>query len=130
MLGDIIQFTLSSTKSVNIASFSNSLSPITAWCFLFWNVVVVQLLSGVWLFVTSWNVACQASLSLTIPQTSLKLMSIESVMPSNYLILCRPLFLLPSIFPSIRVFLINQLLALVGQSIEASASASVLPVNI
>ena len=59
-----------------------------------------------------------------------KLMSIESVMPSNHLILCRPLFLLSSIFPSIRVFSSKSLLASGGQSIGASASASVLPMNI
>ena len=53
---------------------------------------------------TSWTAACQASLSFTISQSLLKLMSTESVMPSNHLILCRPLLLLPSIFPSIRVF--------------------------
>ena len=53
---------------------------------------------------TPWTAACQASLSFTISQSLLKLMSIESVMPSNHLILCRPLLLLPSIFPSIRVF--------------------------
>ena len=56
------------------------------------------------LFVTPWTAACQASLSITNFQSLLKLMSIESVMPSNHLILCRPLLLLPSIFPSIRVF--------------------------
>ena len=56
------------------------------------------------LFATPWTAACQASLSITNSQSLLKLMSIESVMPSNYLILCRPLLLLPSIFPSIRVF--------------------------
>ena len=69
-----------------------------------YGVVVVQLLSRVHLFVTPWTAACQASLSSTISQSLLKLMSIESVMPSNHLILCRPLLLLPSIFPSIRVF--------------------------
>ena len=53
---------------------------------------------------TPWTVACQASLSITNSQSLLKLMSIESVMPSNHLILCCPLLLLPSIFPSIRVF--------------------------
>ena len=51
-----------------------------------------------------WTAACQASLSFTISQSLLKLMSVESVMPSNYLVLCHPLFLLPSILPSIRVF--------------------------
>ena len=64
----------------------------------------VQSFSHVWLFVTPWTAACQASLSITNPQSLPKLMSIESVMPSNYLILCCPLFLLPSIFPSIKVF--------------------------
>ena len=65
---------------------------------------VVQSLSGVQLFSTPWTAAHQASLSFTISQSLLKLMSIESVMPSNLLILCRPLLLLPSLFPSIRVF--------------------------
>ena len=63
-----------------------------------------QSLSRVRLFATPWTAARQASLSLTNSRSLLKLMSIESVMPSNHLILCRPLFLLPSIFPSIRVF--------------------------
>ena len=66
--------------------------------------VVVQVVSCVQLFSTSWTAACQASLSFTISQSWLKLMSIESMMPSNHLILCRPLLLPPSIFPSIRVF--------------------------
>ena len=66
--------------------------------------IVVQLLSHVRLFATPWTAAHQASLFFTISQSLLKLMSIESVMPSNHLILCYPLFLLPSIFPSIRVF--------------------------
>ena len=64
----------------------------------------VQSLSRVWLFATPWTAACQASLSITSSWNLLKLMSIESVMPSNHLILCRPLLLVPSIFPSIRVF--------------------------
>ena len=63
----------------------------------------VQSLSRVQLFETPWTAACQASLSITSSLSLLKLMSIESVVPSNNLILCRPL-LLPSIFPSIRVF--------------------------
>ena len=67
-------------------------------------VVVVQSPSHVWLFMTPWTAACQASLSITNSQSLLKLMSIESVMPSNHLILCHPLLLLPSIFPSITVF--------------------------
>ena len=72
-----------------------------------------------------------ASLSITNSQSLLKLMSIESVMPSNHLILCYPLFLLPSIFPSIRVFFpVCWLFASGGQSIGASALASVIPMNI
>ena len=67
-------------------------------------VVLVQSLSPVWLFVTPRNAACQASLSFTISLSSLKLISIESVMPSNDFIPCHSLFLLPSMFPSIRVF--------------------------
>ena len=66
--------------------------------------VFVQSLNLVRLFATSWAVAHQASLSFTISLTLLKLMSIESVMPSSHLILCHPLILLPSIFPRIRVF--------------------------
>ena len=72
----------------------------------------VQLLSCVWLFATPWTAACQDSLSITISCNLLKLMSIESVMPSNHLILCHPLLLLPSIFPSIRVFSMSQFFAI------------------
>ena len=68
------------------------------------NISTVQLLSCVQLFVTPWTAARQASLSITNSWGLPKLMSIESVMPSNYLILCHPLLLPPSIFPSIRVF--------------------------
>ena len=88
---------------------SSRLLPV-CWVFLPWKAVgvcqkhSVQLLSRVWLFATPQTVACQASLSFTISWILLKLMSIESAMPSNYLILCHPLLLLPSIFPSIRVF--------------------------
>ena len=64
----------------------------------------VQLLRRVWLFSTPWTAACQASLSITNAQSLLKLTSIESVMPSDHLILCHPLLLLPSIFLSFRVF--------------------------
>ena len=67
-------------------------------------IIVVQSLNNIWLFSTSWMAACQASLSFTISQSLLKPMSIESVMSSNHLALCHPLLLLPSIFPSIRVF--------------------------
>ena len=92
------------------------------------NIVVVHLLSCVQLFVTPWTVAHQASLSFTISQSLLKLMSIESVMSSNHLILCCPFLLLPSIFPSIRVFFNESVFAPGGQSI--GASASVLPMNL
>ena len=68
------------------------------------GVVVVQALTPARLFATPWTAACQASLSFNISPSLLKLMSMESVMPSNHLILYRPLLLLPSIFPSIRVF--------------------------
>ena len=64
----------------------------------------VQLLSHVWLFVTPWTAARQSSLSITNSRSLLKLKSIESVMPSNHLVLCHLLLLPPSIFPSIRVF--------------------------
>ena len=67
-------------------------------------VTVVQSLSHVWLFVTPWTAARQASLAFTISWNLCKLMSIKLVIPSNHLILCHPLLLLPSIFPSIRVF--------------------------
>ena len=64
----------------------------------------IQLLSHVWLFATPWTATRQASVSITNSQSLLKLMSIESVMPSNHLILCHPLLLPPSIFPTIKVF--------------------------
>ena len=68
------------------------------------QLISVQSLSHVWLFTTPRTAACQASMSITNSQSLPKLMSTELVMPSNHLILCRPLFLLPSIFPSLRVF--------------------------
>ena len=89
----------------------------------------VQLLSHSRLFATPWTAALQVSLSITNSQSLLKLMPIESMMPSNHLILCRPLLLLPSIFPSIRIFS-NEFFKSVGQSIGLSASASALPNNI
>ena len=110
----------------------------------------VQSLSCVQLFATPWIAARQASLSITNSRSSPKPMFIELVMPSNHLILCRPLLFLPSIFPSIRVFSflfldffififnlvdftgsfqMSQLFTLGGQSIGVSASTSVLPMN-
>ena len=89
----------------------------------------VQLLSCVQLFETPWTAAHQASLSITNPQSLLKLMSIESVMLSNHLILCHPLLLLPS-FPASGSFQMSQFFASGGQSTGVSASASVLPMNV
>ena len=87
----------------------------------------VQSLSHVRLFATPWIAACQAFLSITNSRSSLKLMSIESVMPSSHLILCRPLLLLPPIPPRIRFFPMSQLFAWGGQSTGVSALASFLP---
>ena len=83
-----------------------------------------------WLFATPWTAALQSSLSLIISQSSPKFMFIELVMPSNHLIFCCPLLLLPSIFPSIRVFSNESAVHISSQSIGASASASVLPKSI
>ena len=80
-------------------------TPTCTWKACFSALIfVVQSLSQVQLFATPWTAAHQGSLSFTIPWSLIKLLSIESVMPSNHLILCHPLHFLPSIFPSIRVF--------------------------
>ena len=79
---------------------------------------------------TLWTVACQASLSFIISQRLHKLMSIESVMPSNHLIHCHPLLLLSSIFPASESLVMSQFLPSGGQSIRVSASVLVLPLNI
>ena len=89
----------------------------------------VQSLSCVRLFATPWTAARQASLSNTNSRSPPKPMSIESVMPSNHLILCHPLLLLPSIFPSIRVFSSESALRIRWPNIGVSASTSVLPIN-
>ena len=88
----------------------------------------VQLLSRVQLFAIPWIAACQASLSITNSRGSLRLVSIESLMPSSHLILCR--LLLPSIFPSIRVFSNESVLMATSGGQSIGASASVLPMNI
>ena len=90
--------------------------------------VVVQLLSRVQLIATPWIAAHQTSLSFPISRSLLKLISIESVMSSNHLTLCRPLFLMPSIFPIIRIISNESALRIKWPSI--GASASVLPINI
>ena len=90
----------------------------------------VQSLNRVWLFVTPWTAAHQASLSTTNSQSLIKLISIESVMPSNHLILSRPLLLLPQSFPASGSFPMSQFFASGDQGIGVSASASVLPMNI
>ena len=94
------------------------------------TISLVQLLSRVWLFATPWIAACQASLSITNSRSLLKLIFIESVMPSSHLILCHPLLLLPPSLPASGSFPMSQLFASGGQSIGVSPSASVLPVNI
>jgi len=98
----------------------------TLWLF----VGVVQSLSRVQIFATSWTAICQTYLPFTISQSLLKFMSTESVTSSNHLMLCRLLLLLPSIFPNISVSPVHQLFVSGGQSIRASASASILPKNI
>ena len=89
---------------------------------------VVQSLSHVRVFTTLWTAACQASLSFTISQTLLKLMCIELVMSSNHFILCHPLLLLSSVFPSIRVFP-NELALRIGWPKYWSFSFSISPSN-
>ena len=102
-----------------------------------WNTQIVRMsvqfssvAHHVQLLVTPQTAAHQASLSIINSWSLLKLMSIELVMPSNRLILCHPLLLLPVVFLSIRVFSMSQLFASGCQSVGVSASASVLPVNI
>ena len=90
----------------------------------------VQSLSTVWLFATPWTAAFQASLSITNSWSLLKLMSIKSVMPSNHLILCHPLLLLPSIFPSIRVFSSDSVLHIRWPKYWSFSFSIVRPMNI
>ena len=97
--------------------------------FLHLFVVVVQLLSHVGFFATLWTAARQAPLSPIISWSLLKFMSIELVMPSKHLILCHPLLLYLQSFPASGSFPVSQLFTSGGQSIGASTSASVLPMN-
>ena len=89
-----------------------------------------QSVSCVQLFATPWTAACPGSSVSTVSQSLLKFMSIESVMLSNHLILCCPLLILPSVFPSIKVFSDQLALCISGQSVGASTSVSVFPMNI
>ena len=102
--------------------------PVMLTCLMI-TISSVQSLSRVRLFATPWIAACQAFLSITNSWSSLKLMSIKSVMPSNHLILCRPLLLLSQSLPVSGFFPMSQHFAWGGQSIGVSASASVLPMN-
>ena len=90
----------------------------------------VQSLNHIWLFVIPWTAALQAPMSITNSQSLLKLMCIESVMPSNHLILCHPLSSHLQSFPASGSFPVSHFFASGGQSIGVSASASVLPMNI
>ena len=112
ILGGTLHRLLRSPRGIGTVAHSRDVDNIPLhWLFLLFFfymlpiVVIVQLLSSVRFFVTPWAAAHQASLSFNISQSLLKLMSIESVIPSNSLVLCPSLLLLPSIFPSIRVCL-------------------------
>ena len=114
-------------KDVYSSTIYNTAALETTQCL---STVVVQLLSHVQLPVTSWTAVRLASLSFTISQNLLNLMSTEWMMSSNHPVLCHPLLLLPSVFPASGSFPVSQLFTSSGQSIGASASASVLPINI
>ena len=98
--------------------------------FIFFFFSSDQSLSSVQLFATPWTAAHQASLSITNSWGLVKLMSIESVIPSNHLIICHPLLLLPSLLPSIRVFSNDSVVHIRRPNIGASPSESVLSMNI
>ena len=119
--------------SINIIYSSWSFSSRSNFFFFslgFQSTVSVQLLSHIWLLATPWTAACQASLSITNSWSFLKFMSMKSVIPSNYFILCCPLLLLSSIFPALGSFPMNQFFTSGVQSTGLSASASVFPINI
>ena len=118
------------TSSSSPPSFSVEWFSFWIYLLIFVIIVVVQSLSCVRLFATPWTAAHQASLSFTISRSLLKLMSIVSMMPSNRLIFCCPLLLFSSVFPETGSLPVIWLFPSCGQSIGASASALVLPVNI
>ena len=123
-------FSLFSVCCLNYTCISLNIDQVPYFLTVINQFSSVQSLSRVPLFVTLWTAAHQASLSITNAQRLLELMSIESVMPSNHLILCHRLLLPPSIFPSIRVFSNESVLHTRWPSIGVSASAPVLPMNI
>ena len=110
-----------------VSSYAHS---VHVWGIIYFArvIIILQLLSCVWVFMTPWTAACQAPLSFTLSQSLLKFMSIEFAMPSKHLVLCYPLLLRPSIFPSIRIFS-NELALHIGWP-KYGTSASVLPMNI
>ena len=104
-LQELISLATSEGIKVACIKATHKLSQLFSFLMMLSNHrLAVQSLSRVWLFVIPWTIAHQPSLSFTTSQNLLKLMSIDSMMLSNYLILCHPLLLLPSIFPNIRVF--------------------------
>ena len=118
--------------SFSLTSQSPSRTGQGRWCKYLYILLlfVVQSLSQVWLFVTPWTAACQASLSFTISQSLLKFISIVSVMLSNHLILCCPFSFCLQSFPASGSFPMSWLFVSGGQSIGASALSSVIPINI
>ena len=116
------------TKARNLTSVP--IYSILLNCYTRFNAVAIQLLSPIWLFVTPWAAAYQASLSIANSWRLFKLMFIESVMPSNHFILCHPLLFLPSIFPCIRIYSSELVLPIRWPKCWSFTSASVLPMNI
>ena len=117
------------TLWISDSHIPQSLLDVLTWMSYRYPKLVVQSLSHVQLFATSWIAARQASLPFTISWSLLKLMSIELVMAFNHLVLCCPLLLLCQPFPASESFPMCQLFASGGQSIGVSTSASVLPMN-
>ena len=114
---------------INIHNIYNRYNRYNKYIIYIKYIIATQPFNCVQFFATPWTAACQSSLSFTISRSLLKLMSIESVMPSNHLIFCRPTFSsCPQSFPASGSFPVSQLFAAGGQS--SGASASVLPMNI
>ena len=122
----VTDFILLGSRIIADGDCSHEIKTLASWKKSYEQPSSVQALGRVRLPATPWYAARQASLSITNSRSLPKLMSTESVMPCNHLILCHPLLVLPSNFPSIRVFLVSQIFKSGGQSLGASASASVL----